>query len=87
MPRLGPPELAQKVADTIGEYNAILLANHGLSGRGPTMDAAFAAAEEIEFVARIYYQTKSIGKPVILPKKRWRRCLKSSRPMARKKMG
>jgi len=31
------------------------------------IDAAFAAAEEIEFVARIYYQTQSVGTPVILP--------------------
>ncbi len=63
----GTPELAQLVANHIGEYNALLMANHGLVTVGRTMDTAFAAAEEIEFVARIYYQTKSIGTPVILP--------------------
>ncbi len=63
----GTPELAQSVAENIGDYNALLLANHGLLAVGSNMDTAFAAAEEIEFVARIYYQTLSIGKPVILP--------------------
>jgi L-fuculose-phosphate aldolase len=63
----GTPELARNVAENIGEYNVLLLANHGLLAVGRNMDAAFAAAEEIEFVARIYYQTQSIGKPVILP--------------------
>ncbi len=63
----GTPELARNVAESIGEYNVLLLANHGLLAVGRNMDAAFAAAEEIEFVARIYYQTQSIGKPVILP--------------------
>ena len=87
MPRLGPPELAQKVADTIGEYNAILLANHGLLAVGPTMDAAFAAAEEIEFVARIYYQTKSIGKPVILPEEEMETVLEKFKTYGQKKMG
>ena len=31
------------------------------------MAAAFIAAEEIEFVARVYYQAKNIGEPTILP--------------------
>jgi L-fuculose-phosphate aldolase len=33
---------------------------------GPTLVRAFAAAEEIELVAQIYYQAKAIGEPVIL---------------------
>ncbi len=83
----GTPELAQKVADTIGAYNAILLANHGLLAVGATMDAAFAAAEEIEFVARIYYQTKSIGKPVILPEEEMETVLAKFKSYGQKKMG
>lgn len=81
----GTPELAQKVADTIGAYNAILLANHGLLAVGPTMDAAFSAAEEIEFVARIYYQTKSIGTPVILPEKEMETVLEKFKTYGQKK--
>ncbi|NDY74333.1 L-fuculose-phosphate aldolase [Desulfobacter hydrogenophilus] len=62
----GTPELAEIVAEHIGDYNALLLANHGLVAVGSSIDTAFAIAEEIEFVARIYYQTKSIGNPIIL---------------------
>jgi len=64
----GSDELAAGVAATIGEYNAVLLANHGLATVGPNLATAFAVAEEIELVARIYYQARSIGEPVILPR-------------------
>jgi L-fuculose-phosphate aldolase len=63
----GSPALAESVAESIGGYNAVLLANHGLVTVGADLPSAFAAAEEIEFVARIYYQTRSVGEPVILP--------------------
>ena len=63
----GTPELARNVAESIGDCNALLLANHGLVAVGANLDTAFAVAEEIELVARIYYQTKCIGEPVILP--------------------
>jgi L-fuculose-phosphate aldolase len=63
----GTPELARNVAEHIGECNALLLANHGLVAIGANLDTAFAVADEIELVARIYYQAKSIGQPVILP--------------------
>ncbi len=62
----GTPELARNVAEAIGDGHAVLLANHGLVAAGPDLDRAFAVAEEIELVARIYYQAKSIGDPVIL---------------------
>lgn len=64
----GSDELAANVAAAIGEHNAVLLANHGLAAVGPNLATAFAVAEEIELVARIYYQAKSIGEPVILPR-------------------
>jgi len=62
----GTPELARAVADTIGDYNAVLLANHGLVTVGPDLAAAFNTAEEIELVARIYYQTLVAGEPKVL---------------------
>jgi L-fuculose-phosphate aldolase len=65
----GTPELARYVAESIGECSALLLANHGLVAVGANLDTAFAVAEEIELVARIYYQAKSIGEPVILPER------------------
>lgn len=63
----GSSQLADNVAGAIGEHNAVLLANHGLVTVGANLPTAFAAAEEIELVARIYYQAKCIGEPVILP--------------------
>jgi len=63
----GTDELAVNVAEGIAGHNAVLLANHGLVTIGPNLATAFAVAEEIELVAQIYYQTKCIGNPVILP--------------------
>jgi len=62
----GTKALAHNIVASIGGYNAVLLANHGLVTVGADLQAAFAAAEQIELVARIYYQAKGIGEPVIL---------------------
>lgn len=62
----GTKELADNIIAAIGNYNACLMANHGLVCVGNNMPTAFAAAEEIELVARLYYQSKCIGEPVIL---------------------
>jgi L-fuculose-phosphate aldolase len=62
----GTPELSENIIQSIGNYNACLLANHGLVTVGTDIGAAFAAAEEIELVSRLYYQAKCIGNPVIL---------------------
>jgi len=64
----GSPELAEGIVRSIGAYNACLMANHGLVALGNNLATAFATAEEIELVARIYYQAKCIGDPVILSK-------------------
>jgi L-fuculose-phosphate aldolase len=62
----GTPELARSLTSTIGDCNAVLLANHGLVSVGPNIATAFTVAEEIEFVAQIYYQTLIAGDPKIL---------------------
>ena len=62
----GTDELAQSVVKTIGDDHAVLLANHGLVAVGSSLVNAFNTAEEIELVARIYYQAQCIGNPVIL---------------------
>jgi len=64
----GTPELADGIVRSIGNYNACLMANHGLVALGNNLATAFATAEEIELVARIYYQAKCIGEPIILSK-------------------
>jgi len=63
----GTQELSDNIVRSIGGYNACLMANHGLVTVGPTIASAFTVAEEIELVARLYYQAKSIGEPVVLP--------------------
>jgi L-fuculose-phosphate aldolase len=62
----GTEQLAKNVSQSIGKFNAVLMANHGLISVGTDLPHAFCVAEEIEFVARIYYQAKTLGKPVIL---------------------
>jgi len=62
----GTEELARNVAETIGGHNAVLVRNHGLVAVGSTLAAAFTCAEEIEFVARIWFQARVIGNPVLL---------------------
>jgi L-fuculose-phosphate aldolase len=63
----GTQELSDNIVAAIGTYNACLMANHGIVTVGTHILNAFATAEEIELVARLYYQTKCIGQPVILP--------------------
>ena len=62
----GTPALANAIIETIGQSNAVLMANHGLVAVGPDLPAAFNVAEEIELVARIYYQALVAGEPRIL---------------------
>lgn len=62
----GTQELADNIIAAIGNYNACLMANHGIITVGKDVESAFAVAEELELVSRIYYQAKCIGEPVIL---------------------
>jgi len=62
----GTAALADAAADAIGGFNAGLLANHGLVAVGPDLPSAFAAAEEIEFVAQVYYRARCAGEPHVL---------------------
>ncbi|WP_313016248.1 L-fuculose-phosphate aldolase [Acetoanaerobium noterae] len=62
----GSEELAKKALETIGDSNAVLLANHGLIALGEDVDRAFSTAEHLEFVSEVYYLTKTLGTPNIL---------------------
>lgn len=64
----GTEELAQNAVESLGsKYKAVLLANHGLLSCGLDIKGAFNVAEEVEYVAEVYFRTKSIGEPVIIP--------------------
>lgn len=62
----GTEELSNNIIEAIGNYNACLMANHGIVTLGKDMNAAFNVAEELELVARLYCQCKSMGEPQIL---------------------
>ena len=82
----GSKKLAENICKKIENYNAILLKNHGLISLGDSIEKAYLIAEEIEFVARIYYQTKNIGKPIILSDKIMESVLKKFKTYGNKKI-
>ena len=63
----GTREIADNAFAAMEDRNAVLLANHGLLAVGPDLPSAFNTAEEIEFCAEIYYRTKCVAQPVLLP--------------------
>ncbi len=76
----GTEELARAAAETLGsEYNAVLLATHGLLAVGPDLPQAFTVAEEIELVAQIAWQARAIGTPVVLPEDEMERIIEKFR--------
>ena len=63
----GSLELAQAAQSAMGQdHNACLLGNHGLLAAGGSMSFAFDVAQQIEFLAQVYYQTKLAGGAVSL---------------------
>ena len=63
----GTKQLAEVAFEGMIDRRAVLLANHGLIAGANNIKMAFTVAEEIEFCAQIYYQTKSVGEPKLLP--------------------
>jgi Ribulose-5-phosphate 4-epimerase and related epimerases and aldolases len=64
--QFGTYELAETAFDTMGDRYACLLGNHGLLACGNDMAYTFDVAQQIEFVAELYYRTKAVGQPVLL---------------------
>lgn len=62
----GTKELAENALKSMEGRKAVLLANHGINVVGENMEEAFAITEQLEFCARLYWQAKAIGEPVIL---------------------
>jgi L-fuculose-phosphate aldolase len=63
---IGTQALSDNILSAIGNYNACLMANHGLVTLGKDLKSAFSVAEEMELVSKIYIQCKSMGEPVLL---------------------
>ena len=62
----GSQELSDAAVTALRGRTACLLANHGMIAVGDTLDAAFAAAVQLETLARQYCIALSIGGPVLL---------------------
>lgn len=48
---------------------AILLSNHGMLTGGKDLAEAYNIAENVEFCCELYFISKVVGEPKILPKK------------------
>jgi L-fuculose-phosphate aldolase len=81
----GTKKLADNISKTIGNYNAVLLANHGLITIGVDLSSTFYIAEELELVAQIYYQSRCIGKPAILSDKEMEKVIKKFKSYGQKR--
>ncbi len=62
----GTLDLSDNIIEAIGNYQACLMANHGIVTVGSTLQTAFETAEQLELVSQIYYQCKCMGEPEIL---------------------
>ena len=80
----GTEKLAQAALKAMEDRNACLLANHGLLAVGGTVDYAFDAAEEIEFVAELYYKAKCVGEPIPLKSEEMDEFLEKFKPYGKK---
>jgi L-fuculose-phosphate aldolase len=62
----GTQDLAYKAAKALGQKNAVLLANHGLVGVGPTVKEGLRVCQVVEKAANIYALARRLGDPVVL---------------------
>jgi len=72
----GTKELAHNIISSIKDFNAVLLANHGLVSVGKNILSAFNVAQEIEYVAQVSYQCENLGVPNILSDKEMSKVMK-----------
>ena len=52
----------------MGNYSAVLLANHGVLAFGQGLEKAFSVAEAVEKVAQTLYIARQLGEPSPIPK-------------------
>lgn len=64
----GTKELGENCFNTMGNGKACLLANHGITTVGETIENAYNILSQVEYIANLYILSKSIGEPIILDK-------------------
>ncbi len=62
----GTEEVPKAITPFVKDYNAVLLANHGLLTWGKDLTQAFFRMESVEHYCKIIYYLKQIGPPVEL---------------------
>jgi len=62
----GTPELTDAIEPLVQDYDAILMANHGVVTYGPDLLTAFFRMETTEHFARVALVTELLGKQVLL---------------------
>lgn len=62
----GTSELAQGVVEALADKNAVLMANHGLVGVGPTLEEAWKVCQVVEKAAQIHVLSRQLGNTFIL---------------------
>jgi L-fuculose-phosphate aldolase len=65
----GTLALADAIVPLLGQYNAILLANHGVVTFGPDLLSAFFRMETTEHIARVTLVTELLGRQILLTKR------------------
>lgn len=63
----GTERLARLAAGTLGDSNAVLLANHGVLVAGADLEQALEHAATVEYLAELYSRAVHLGVPVVLP--------------------
>lgn len=59
--------LGETVAQSLGESNGVLLANHGVVACGRNLEEAMFVAQVVERVAHMYLLSRAIAEPVPIP--------------------
>ena len=63
----GSQEIANQVADALGEHNAAFIASHGLVAVGRDLDHALLNTSRVERAGLIFLGTKLLGGPAEIP--------------------
>jgi L-fuculose-phosphate aldolase len=77
--RFGTQELAANAVSALAGRTAVILQNHGAVAHGPTLGRAYARAQALEWLARVYWHARMAGAPRTLDEK----ALKEVRDAAR----
>jgi L-fuculose-phosphate aldolase len=79
----GTQELSDNALRALEGRRACLLANHGVVAIGGEIEDAFAMAEKVEALARLYWQALQVGDPVLLDEDEMARVLERFRTYGR----